>query len=224
MPSYRVTKYDPQFRTASGCYTRDEWTSVSDIGKRYNGVTLSRAEYERVEAAYIDTALAFLNEAGVASLQIQDLEDHHQVASCYANGESLTSKELKAVLRSLLREEFWCRLEGHEAFVHIGYDFCMYIGVPCACPGAEALADQLGLFVELFRSPYIIDHDGLRRGLTTVQSQRVKDLICFISSINPFVVCEPHALACCFSSFFVNPHRAHFVSFHKTRVLAQFKI
>jgi hypothetical protein len=159
MPSYRITKYDPQFRTASGCYTRDEWTSISDIGKAFHGVTLTPAEYERAEAAYVRTALTFLSEAEVASLVIRDLEDPDQIASRYAEGDSLTHKELKAVLRSLLREEFWCRLECHDAFVHIGYDYYMYVGVPHVCPAAEALADQLGLFVEPFRSPYMTDGD-----------------------------------------------------------------
>ena len=62
--------------------------------------------------------------------------------------------EIGEVVRRVLREEFWCRLEGAGAFIHVGYDYYMYVGIPQACPSAEALASQLGLFVEPFRSPY----------------------------------------------------------------------
>ena len=62
--------------------------------------------------------------------------------------------EVGEVVRRLLRAEFWCRLEGTESFVHVGYDYYMYVGVPAACPSAEASARQFGLFVEPFRSPY----------------------------------------------------------------------
>jgi hypothetical protein len=33
MIEYRVTKYDPAHRDSTGVYFRDEWTSVSDIGR-----------------------------------------------------------------------------------------------------------------------------------------------------------------------------------------------
>ncbi len=36
MFQYRITKYDPAFRI-DGKYTKDEWTSIHDIGKIYNG-------------------------------------------------------------------------------------------------------------------------------------------------------------------------------------------
>jgi hypothetical protein len=57
-------------------------------------------------------------------------------------------------MRRVLREEFWCRLEGPEAFVHFGYDYYLYVGVPRACPEAEQATRRAGLFVESFRSPY----------------------------------------------------------------------
>jgi hypothetical protein len=59
-----------------------------------------------------------------------------------------------AVLRSLLREEYWCRLESETAFVHVGWDYYMYISVLKSCPLAESIAQNRGLFVEQFRSPY----------------------------------------------------------------------
>jgi hypothetical protein len=38
------------------------------MGKSFAGIMLTREDYERVEHAYVSTALAFLGEAAVASL------------------------------------------------------------------------------------------------------------------------------------------------------------
>jgi hypothetical protein len=151
---FRVTKFDPAHRDRCGAYTRDEWTSVSDIGRVFAGVVLTEAEYWRVEDAYATAAVTFLREAGVPSLAVAGLENHAAVPLPFAEGSPLGLGEVDDVVRRVLREEFWCRLEGAEAFVHLGYDYNMYVGVPRRCPGAEALVLQLGLFVEPFRSPY----------------------------------------------------------------------
>jgi len=42
---YRVTKYDPAWRDASGAYIVDEWTSVTDIGRAFGGRPDSHARY-----------------------------------------------------------------------------------------------------------------------------------------------------------------------------------
>jgi hypothetical protein len=152
---FRVTKYDPAYRDGRGAYTLDDWTSISDIGKTFAGVVLSEAEYRRVEDAYATAAVAFLQEAGVSSLAVTALENHWAVALPFANGSSLGLADAVEVVRRVLREEFWCKLEGEGAYVHVGYDYYMFVGVPDRCPGASALARQLGLFVEPFRSPYI---------------------------------------------------------------------
>jgi hypothetical protein len=151
---FRVTKYDPVHRDDSGAYTRDEWTSVGDIGRAFAGVVFTGEEYRRVEGAYVTAAIAFMREARVQSLAVVGLENHAAVPLPFAEGASLGLDEVGDVLRRLLREEFWCRLEGAGAFVHVGYDYYMYVGVPRPCPAAEELARRQGLFVEPFRSPY----------------------------------------------------------------------
>jgi hypothetical protein len=151
---FRVTKYDPAHRDRHGAYTRAEWTSVNDIGRAFGGVVLTEAEYQRVEDAYASAAVGFLREAGIASLAVAGLESHAGAPLPFAEGSSLGLAEVGVIVRRVLREEFWCRLEGDGAFVHVGWDYYMYVGVLRPCPGAEALARQLGLFVEPFRSPY----------------------------------------------------------------------
>lgn len=155
MNEFRVTKYDPIHRDARGHYKRDEWTSASDIGKTFAGVVLTEAEYQRVEDAYATVAVAFIQEAEVHSLAVDGLENNADVLVPFSEGSLLGLEVIGSVVRRMLREEFWCRLEGAGAFVHIGRDYYMYIGVPYPCPDEQMLAQKLGLFVEPFASPYI---------------------------------------------------------------------
>jgi hypothetical protein len=150
----RVTKYDPALRDSRGAYTRKAWTTYSDIGKSFDGVVLTREEYERVEDAYATTAVAFLREAGLPSLTVAGLEGPGEAQPSLSEASQLGLADVGEVVRRMLREELWCRLESADAFIHIGWDYYMYVGVPRRCPRSEALARQLGLFVELFQSPY----------------------------------------------------------------------
>jgi hypothetical protein len=151
---YRVTKYNPAFRGPGGAYTKDEWTSVRDVGRSFAGEVLTREEYERVENAYVGSALAFLGEAGLTSLSIEGPENTRVESLVFRNGSILSLDEVREAIRRVLREEFWCRLEGVDGFVHFGWDYYMYIGVPHPCPTARERTVELGLYVEEFASPY----------------------------------------------------------------------
>jgi hypothetical protein len=148
-----VTKYNPAYRR-QGAYTRDDWTSVSDIGRAFDGVVLTKAEYKRVENAYVASTVAFLREAGVRFLTVVGLENHEKRPLPFSEDSVLDATEAADVVRRMLRNEFWCRLEGADSFIHVGYDYYMYVGVPVNCPHSVAMARQIGLFVEPFRSPY----------------------------------------------------------------------
>ena len=153
MNEYRVTKYNPAFRDPGGAYTRDEWTSVKDVGRSFAGGVLTREEYERVENAYIGAALAFLDEAGLTSLRVEGLENVLGAWLVFRNGSILSLDEVREAIRRVLREEFWCRLEGAGGYVHFGWDYYMYIGVAHPCPKARERTVELGLYVEEFASP-----------------------------------------------------------------------
>ena len=154
MFEFRVTKYDPAFRSPNGAYLRDDWTSVNDVGQSFDGRLLTNAEYQRVESAYIASALAFLRESGTTSMKVRGLEYHGSAPLPFGEGAVVSLEQAEAIVPRVLREEFWCKLDGSDSFVHIGYDYYMYVGVPIACPKAHALAVNLGLFVEPFQSPY----------------------------------------------------------------------
>jgi hypothetical protein len=90
----------------------------------------------------------------VHALTVVKLENRFHAEGAPAEGEVVPTSQLATVVQDLLRERYWCRLAGDGAFVHVGYDFNMYVGLPAACPKAEQLASTMGLFVERFASPY----------------------------------------------------------------------
>lgn len=154
MIEYRVTKYNPALRDVRGAYTVNEWIRVQDIGREFNGVVLSDSEYCRVEQTYIDSALAFLKEGGLASLRVEGLENPKRLLLNVEEGSVVPIEQVSDLIRQILREEFWCRLEAGGGFLHFGWDYYMYIGVPNRCVVAEQLAETLGLYPEEFASPY----------------------------------------------------------------------
>src|SRR5690348_8693669 len=121
---YRVTKYNPAFRNSADAYTRDEWIMFKDVGESFGGVVLTLEEYKRVEDAYVRAALAFMSEAGLSSLTVNSLENRGRRLSVQ-EGSVLPLEQVGDVIRRVLREEFWCRLEGLGGFVHLGWDYYM---------------------------------------------------------------------------------------------------
>jgi hypothetical protein len=148
---YRITKYDPSRRNAAGAYTVDEWTSVSDIGRK-----VSRQAYEQTERLYLKAIEAFLSEAGVKALTVRGLENRKRSrVGRLREGQRITLKQALKVARLILRERIWAKLHApRRAFVHFGWDFYMYIGSSRPCPAAIDETEKAGLFVEPYHSPY----------------------------------------------------------------------
>lgn len=169
MNSWRITKHDPAFRDERGAYLKDEWTSVSDVGKSFGGVILTFGEYLRIEDAYVSTALSFVSEAGLDALTITHLETH-RVSEVRAehlrgiafdpklviNGVSLPIGAVADICRLVLREILWCKLESVSGFyLNFGYDYYIYIGSPVRSEKAVAYVRRQSLFVEEMESPYL---------------------------------------------------------------------
>jgi hypothetical protein len=153
---YRVTKYAPSLRDATGAYAGEDWTSRSDIGRVFDGGMLSEAEYLKVENSYLSAMENFLDEASIESLELKGLERHGAAGGGFLRGGNLSIAQSLDFARLALREEAWGKLVvPGSAYVHFGYDYYMYIGVPSKCKRSIAIARDLGLFVERFRSPYL---------------------------------------------------------------------
>lgn len=155
MHEYRVTKFDPGHRDSKGFFLRDDWTSFSQIGTELSAGVLTLEEYERVESCYVLTATEYLQEAGIQWLKVNGLENPQKRKLSIVEDQTLPVEQCAGLFRDILREKYWCRFVHLEsAFVHFGYDYYMYLGVPHACPNAEHAAIGRGLFPEPFVSPY----------------------------------------------------------------------
>lgn len=153
---YRVTKYNPSLRDASGAYTGCVWTSRSDIGRVFDGGMLTEAVYLEFENSYLSAMKSFLEEAGIKSLELKGLERRDIRGDDFLCGSNLSIAQSVSFARLVLREEAWGKLVvPGKAYVHFGYDYYMYIGVPSKCERSIAIARDLGLFVERFRSPHL---------------------------------------------------------------------
>jgi hypothetical protein len=167
MYQWRVTKYDPRSRHRQGHFLGEDWTSASDIGKSFGGAVLTLGAYLAVEGAYVEAAMHFLRESGIQTVTVVGLEGSINLDDDPAEGIDLSSGidlydgqrlagiEIEQAIRLNLRELIWCKLESPDRFfIHIGYDYYMYIGSVEPCPGAIEHVTQIGLFVEPHLSPY----------------------------------------------------------------------
>jgi hypothetical protein len=160
MPSYRITKYNPSFRDSNGSYTRDDWTSVGDVGGVFGGRVLTWEDYQQAEDAYVETVRRIMTAAGVEELTVRNLERYaptNDVADRLGNNTVVRGDELARVIRGCLREHMWCRLSGKNGFfVHFGQDYYMHVGFD----GSAALPElPPGMFAESCESP-LMDLDG----------------------------------------------------------------
>ena len=146
---FRLTKYLPEVRGDSGAFLGDDWTSISDIGRRFGGRTLTLTEYLRVESRHVVAVASFMEESGVESVTVADAERGALPGLPLRDGLVLSPLQALDVVRHELREEAWCRLQDPgRFFVHVGYDYYVFIGSAVPCPRSIRLAAELGLFVE----------------------------------------------------------------------------
>ena len=149
MKCYRISKYDPIYRSKEGIYQRDEWTSFCDIGRSFSGVRLTREEYKRVEDEYLSIALQVLSLYDISQLDIRMKEIYHSpeeirayledkgfipddreeyILNNLADISKIRVDNFPELLRLMLRECFWCVAEARrKIIIECGYDFYMYI-------------------------------------------------------------------------------------------------
>ena len=163
---YRITKYNPARRNLQGHYTKNEWTSFSDIGKLFENNRLTYEQYLLIENNYIKAIREFMSCTNRHSLTITSLEKYNNFTDApYYTSDLIeaynsitegpvTEKEIINITRLALRENIWCKLESEEVYVHFGHDYYMYIGCSRSCPAAIEKVTDSGLFIEAFKSPY----------------------------------------------------------------------
>ena len=155
---YRVTKFDPALRSEDGSFQGNEWTAHSDVGRSFDCVRLSEHEYLKVEAAYLFAVGAFLREAKIENLVLRSLKNYSdsELPNFLQSEANLSVAQSVEFARFALRGHAWGKLtDPGRAYVHFGYDYYLYLGLPTRCPAAIAEIQGRGLFVEVFRSPYL---------------------------------------------------------------------
>jgi hypothetical protein len=150
---YRITKYDPKYRNPDGTYGKNEWTAISDIGKVFGKVLLTKKEYQEIENQYCDAVASIMEENKIPYLEIRGLE--RGAKQGLRNGQRINEKEVKRIVRGALRETFWCKLHlDRRMFVHFGYDYYMYVGVSKEPAKSIQAINRGRLYVEPKQSPY----------------------------------------------------------------------
>lgn len=163
---YRITKYDPSYRV-NGVYTRDEWTSICDVGKVYENVKFKIEDYLKVENSYLNVVKEVLLELNINTLQIECLKLQPIQIECtfpssfyhrFSNHDILYSiEDILCIVEGCLREICWCKLIGDNFFIHFGYDYYVYIGCDIEENHMKEIASRNCLFAELIEeSPYLI--------------------------------------------------------------------
>lgn len=148
---YRITKYNPANRI-DGRYVVDDWTSFSDIGKRFDKTELTYEKYLEIETAYIECCIDLLSKARIRILSIEQAECYSEDVLLPASVSDIS--EIRHLIAACLREQCWFKLTGKDFFIHFGYDYYMYIGSMLPAATVEETAIRYGLFCELCPSPY----------------------------------------------------------------------
>jgi len=140
---YRISKYNPIYRSEGGEYSNDEWTSVSDIGRYFNGIQLTATEYFKMEDKYWKTIKYLLESLYIQTLKTRELEKHKDIPHFFINNKYfdispieqhvdlnrkvISMPEIEMILRLCLRGVIWCKLEHPTgSAVYFGKDYYMY--------------------------------------------------------------------------------------------------
>lgn len=144
---WRLSRYEPALRGRDSRW--ESWTGYSDVGKEFNGITLTSEEYLRVENLYIDAVTRFAGDAAADVFRVVYI-GHQQTGFGLSAGQRLLLSDLGPVVRGNLRETLDCALEGVEGTFQVEFGFDLYIHLAAVAPCERAIveSDRAGLHVE----------------------------------------------------------------------------
>ena len=120
---YSISKYRPQFYDSQSCYTRNEWTSISDIGKSFDDGVLTTNEYLETERHYINTAIELARISGCSYLTVDYLEGKHIVQN--VKGYQLNYNLLETARK--MRQGLKIRLSDCVDYLRLCLRECCYV-------------------------------------------------------------------------------------------------
>lgn len=166
MNKWRITKYNPIFRNPDGLYIKEDWSTIWEIGKTFNGRKITIEDYLNLENDYANTALDLLSSAGLDRLRVKELSKTFDTIPHLSTpiiekpiklieNNWLDVNDIEKVIKMMLREAVHCKLVyPYKFYVHIGWDFYMYIGANLDKTRAENIVTNHSLYLEDSESPY----------------------------------------------------------------------
>jgi hypothetical protein len=163
-----ITKYNPIDRNSEGIYLKEEWTSISDIGKFFDGNLFTKEEYLRTERKYIQSVFFIIDFFEVDKIRIQNLYKYTNKKWFKNNKQVNLSKfhsilhsgmiigiyrtfEIEKIIKIALREIASLEIEINPSTkITFGYDYYMYLESSELKQGLEPVISKikkLGLFV-----------------------------------------------------------------------------
>jgi hypothetical protein len=159
---YRISHYNESNKST-------QWTSVSDVVNE-NNFEETFEEYKATENKYINILKYLLDKNGIIKMKIYELENNMVFENGIVeklfdknifdelkikNGNEYLVKDIVYIIRLCLREIIWCKIVWENIYIHIGYDYYVYIG------GLKIDKDYMenelknGITIEEYKSPYL---------------------------------------------------------------------
>lgn len=164
----RITKYNPMYRNDKGFYEKDEWTSFSDIGMKFDNEELTLQKYLETESAYSNAIIILMKDLNVFFLKLINLrketyenlarERDNDLESFFytlKNNQNIGIEQIPNILKLFMREMIGGKLFSEELEIHFGDDYYMYAVSKHQSEKSIAQIKKTGLFVENFKSPYL---------------------------------------------------------------------
>ena len=163
MIEYRLSKYNPAFRDSRGVYHKDEWTAISDIGKKYASQIFTYEEYYKTESNYVNVIIDLFKQNEIIDFRVSDLEDYSGVDNeeYFKDIKKLDIKnltpqlkidEIENIIRLGLRELIWLNLVGKNSnckiIMHFGHDYYVKFNLDHQCRINKDVAEKKGLYFE----------------------------------------------------------------------------
>jgi hypothetical protein len=172
MYKYNISKYNPAFRDERGRYMKEDWTAISDVGKTFDGRTLTSEEYIETEGRYVRAIQIIFNFFNFGHLKVCDVRksfgddqfgdlisrrkvkytsDIMAIYNMSGSIEKLEYLDLDLFLRLLLREDIGAKIFYPGTFeIFVCYDYLMGIHSSHSINKIISEIESLGLFVEEF--------------------------------------------------------------------------
>ena len=141
MNRYQLSKYHPSIPSPWS----SEWTSYSDIGKRFNGDLLTEEKYLAVEEKFCKCLCEIAECILEDHFLISGLENYKKTK--WKDGAIVTLNNFSFVIKDCLREKCWCKLVSKNLIISFGYDYYVHIETTLAEEELVAIVNKYGLYL-----------------------------------------------------------------------------